>query len=170
MATYAHRNFCLSLKSQFPSFGPNLWGITVSDSPLGYVSWGGPPVQGPINGTIVPCATVGSAMLAPEICLPVVRQMLTVYGDTVYQRYGFADAFTPHWQGETLWVDPDVVGIDVGISLLSVENLQSGNVWRWFMRNPYIRSGMQKARFHRSIGTSLDEWNQRMAASKEDQE
>jgi hypothetical protein len=29
-----------------------------------------------------------------------------------------------------------VIGIDVGISLLSAENLRTGNVWQWFMRNP----------------------------------
>jgi hypothetical protein len=49
-----------------------------------------------------------------------------------YQRYGFVDAFNPQtrWQGE------DVIGIDVGITLLSAENLRSGNVWKWFMANP----------------------------------
>jgi hypothetical protein len=31
-----------------------------------------------------------------------------------------------------------VIGIDVGVTLLSAENLRSGNVWRWFMRNAEI--------------------------------
>ena len=32
-----------------------------------------------------------------------------------------------------------VAGIDIGIALLSAENLRSGNVCRWLMRNPEIR-------------------------------
>ena len=30
----------------------------------------------------------------------------------------------------------NVIGIDVGISLLSAENLRTGKVWQWFMSNP----------------------------------
>jgi hypothetical protein len=35
-----------------------------------------------------------------------------------------------------------VIGIDVGITLLSAENLRSGAVWRWFMGNPEIAKAM----------------------------
>ncbi len=146
-ATYAHRDFCISLQSRYSDYGPNMWGITVSDSPGGYVVWGGPPFAGPINGTLVPCAAAGSLMFAHEICLPVLQQMLNVYGDKIYQRYGFTDAFNPNWKDQKLWVNQDVVGIDVGISLLSIENLLTGNVWRWFMRNQYIQSAMERAGF-----------------------
>ncbi len=58
--------------------------------------------------------------------------MKTQFGERIYGRYGFADAFNPN----TGWVNPDVIGIDVGITLLSAENLRTGNVWRWFMKNP----------------------------------
>jgi hypothetical protein len=151
IATYAHRDFCISLRSKYSDYGPNMWGITVSDSPRGYVMWGGPPFSGPINGTLVPCAVAGSLMFAHEICLPVLREMHNVYGDKVYQRYGFTDAFNPSWEDKKLWVNPDVIGIDIGISLLSIENLFTGNVWRWFMRNRYIQTGMERAGF--SIAT-----------------
>jgi hypothetical protein len=162
-ATYAHRSFCLSLKHRFSDFGPNLWGVTASDSPGGYLAWGGPPIEGPINGTIVPCASAGSLMLAPEICLPVLREMLSKYGDTVYGRYGFADAFNPQWQGGGLWVDPDVVGIDIGISLLSIDNLQNGHTWEWFMRTPYAQRGIRKARFTQAPAIQAPDWSQRLA-------
>jgi hypothetical protein len=162
-ATYAHRAFCLSLRPRFSDFGPNLWGITASDSPHGYLAWGGPPIEGPINGTIVPCASAGSLMLAPEICLPVLREMLAKYGDTAYGRYGFADAFNPQWQGGGLWVDPDVVGIDIGISLLSIDNLQNGHTWEWFMRTPYAQRGIRKARFTQAPPIQAPDWSQRLA-------
>jgi len=150
VATYAHRDFCISLGSRYSDYGPNMWGITASDSPQGYVDWGGPPSLGPINGTLVPCAAAGSLMFAPEICLPVLRQMYSLYGEKIYQRYGFADAFNPNWNGKKLWVSQDVIGIDVGISLLSIENLLTGNVWRWFMQNPYIQTAMERVGFELS--------------------
>ena len=45
------------------------------------------------------------------------------------------------------WFDTDVVGIDVGITLLSAENLLTGNVWRWFMANPAMPRAMDLAGF-----------------------
>jgi hypothetical protein len=160
IATYAHRDFCVSLSSRYADYGPDMWGITVSDSPQGYVDWGGPPSAGPINGTLVPCAAAGSLMFAPEICLPVLRQMYDVYGEKIYQRYGFTDAFNPNWQDQKLWVNKDVIGIDVGISLLSIENLVDGSVWRWFMRNQYIQSAMERVGFRISTpGTVMRQKN-----------
>ncbi len=147
MATYAHRDFCISLQSRYSDYGPNMWGITVSDSAEGYVNWGGPPNLGPIDGTLVPCAAAGSLMFTPDICLPVLRQMRKVFGDRIYQRYGFTDAFNPNWRDQKLWVNQDVIGIDVGISLLSIENLLTGNVWRWFMLNQYVQAGMERVGF-----------------------
>jgi hypothetical protein len=147
IATYAHRDFCVSLQSTYDDYNADMWGITASDSPAGYVAWGGPPEAGPINGTLVPCAAAGSLMFAPEICLPVLQQMNKVYGEKIYGRYGFTDAFNPNWKDKKLWVNQDVIGIDVGISLLSIENLLTGNSWRWFMRNPYVLAAMDRVGF-----------------------
>jgi hypothetical protein len=150
IATYAHRDFCVSLRSRYDDYDADMWGVTASDSPSGYVGWGGPPESGPINGTLVPCAAAGSLMFAPEICLPVLREMVRVYGEKIYGRYGFTDAFNPNWQDKKLWVNQDVIGINVGISLLSIDNLLTGNVWRWFMRNPYVHIAMERAGFELS--------------------
>ena len=59
LATDVHRRFCLSLSKQFPDYSDDLWGITASDSMHGYEVWGGPPKTGPIDGTVVPCASAG---------------------------------------------------------------------------------------------------------------
>ncbi len=64
--------------------------------------------------------------------------MRSRFGERIYGRYGFVDAFNPN----TGWVDSDVLGIDAGITLLSAENLIDGSVWRWFMRNPEITRAM----------------------------
>jgi len=60
------------------------------------------------------------------------------FGEYVYGPYGFVDSFNPR----TLWSNPDYIGIDQGITLLSAENLRSGRVWKWFMRNERVRWAM----------------------------
>ena len=140
IATRAHKAFMLGLAKEFPGYTDAVWGVTASDSRKGYVAWGGPPRDPGIDGTVVPCAAAGSLMLAPEITVPAVREMRQRFGDRIYGRYGFADAFHP----TDGWVNPDVIGIDLGITLLSAENLRTGQVWTWFMRNREIPIAMDR--------------------------
>jgi hypothetical protein len=138
-ATLAHRAFCINLSHEFPTYGENVWGITASDSAKGYLAWGGPPRDPEIDGTIVPSAAGGSVMFTPDLSLAALRTMKQKFGDRIYGRYGFVDAFNP----KTGWVDTDVIGINVGIILLSAENARTGNVWRWFMLNVEIPRAME---------------------------
>ena len=134
IATMAHRRHCLSLRSIFPGYSENIWGITPSDSEIGYLGWGD-FTRRDFDGTVVPCASAGSLMFTPEISLAALRTMHERFGPYLYGRYGFSDAFHPI----SRWVDPDVVGIDLGITLLSAENLRTRSVWNWFNRQPDVR-------------------------------
>jgi len=131
-ATRAQQAFSIHLAHQFPGYSSDIWGITASDSSKGYVAWGGSAQDSRIDGTVVPSAAGGSLMFAPDICIPALRAMLVRYGKKIYGRYGFVDAFNP----TTGWVSQHVIGIDVGITLLSAENLRTCKVWDWFMANP----------------------------------
>ena len=139
IATMAHRRHCLSLRSMFPGYSENIWGITPSDSEIGYLGWGD-FTRRDFDGTVVPCASAGSLMFTPEISLAALRTMHERFGPYIYGRYGFSDAFHPI----SRWVDPDVVGIDLGITLLSAENLRTRSVWNWFKRQPDVRRGMSR--------------------------
>jgi hypothetical protein len=139
-ATLAHRAFCINLRHEFPAFGPDVWGITASDSAKGYLAWGGPPRDPDIDGTIVPSAAGGSLMFTPELSTRALVAMHEKYGSKIYGKYGFVDAFNPR----TGWTDTDVIGINAGIILLSAENARSGNIWRWFMANPEIPLALAK--------------------------
>ncbi|HKS68297.1 MAG TPA: glucoamylase family protein [Candidatus Acidoferrales bacterium] len=144
LATEAHRRFCLNdLARQFPDYSEQLWGITASDSQNGYTVWGGPPKSGPIDGTIVPCATAGSLPFLPEPVMRVLHNIHYRYGVGTWSRYGFVDAFNPLIN----WYDSDVVGIDTGITMVMVENARTGWVWETFMRNPEAQRGMERAGF-----------------------
>ncbi len=142
IATEVHRQFCLDLRDQFPSYSEDLWGITASDSDRGYVVWGGPPEMGPIDGSIVPSAAAGSLPFLPKETLRVLRTIRTQYGDA-WSRYGFVNAFNPLKN----WYNNDVVGIDTGITMLMAENRRTGFVWETFMRNPEAQRGLNKAGF-----------------------
>jgi hypothetical protein len=149
LATDVHRRFCLELGKRFSDYSDDLWGITASDSNRGYQVWGGPPITGPIDGTVVPSAAAGSLPFQPAACLRVLRTMRNKYGKGAWSRYGFVNAFNPL----TNWYDPDVIGIDTGITMVMAENLRSGFVWETFMKNPEAIRGMEKAGFKPSINT-----------------
>jgi len=143
-ATRANRLYCLNLEKTFPlSFGPEIWGITASDSPKGYKIYGEIKQFAPVDGTVAPCAAGGSLMFTPDISIPALRAMREHYQERVYRKYGFVDAYNP---GEK-WFDSDVVGIDTGITLLSAENLLTENVWKWFMSDPTIPRAMDLVGF-----------------------
>ena len=141
LATEAHKAFCLSLNRGYTD---DYWGITASDWEHGYTAWGGPPLIGPVNGSVVPCAAAGSLPFVPEDCIRVLRALKQNFGKDAWGRYGFCDCFHP----QLLWYDPDVLGIDVGIGLLMAENLRSGFVWNTFMKNSEVLTAMQRVGFH----------------------
>jgi hypothetical protein len=141
-ATQAHKLFCLSLQNQFSDYTDALWGITASDSAKGYTAWGGPPARGVIDGTVVPCAAGGSIPFDYSDCMAVLRNMRGNYPKG-WGTYGFTDAFNPL----TNWWNPDVLGIDQGITMLMAENQRSGFIWNTFMSNPEARNAMKLAGF-----------------------
>lgn len=142
-ATKAHKLFCLSLQDEFPDYSDDLWGISASDFEKGYTAWGGPPKIGPIDGSIVPCATGGSLPFLFDDCIKVLRTIRGPYREKAWTPYSFVDAFNP-LDG---WYDSDVLGIDLGITMLMAENHRTGFVWETFMKNPEAGSAMQKVGF-----------------------
>ncbi len=130
-ATRAQKQFCRDLSRRFPGYEENVWGLTSSDGASGYTDWGGPPIRAGevdlrIDGTVVPCAVAGSMPFAPSDCMAALREMHGRWASAIYGPYGFTDAFHPI----TGWVGCDVVGIDLGVTLLMVENHRSALVWR----------------------------------------
>ncbi|HLJ48708.1 MAG TPA: glucoamylase family protein [Bryobacteraceae bacterium] len=137
-ATEAHRLYCMGLSKDFPWYGPDMWGVTASDSRNGYRIWGSP--ANPPDGTLVPCAAGGSLGFLPELCGAVMRNMHERYNNA-WSRFGFVDAFHP----KEKWYSRYVIGIDVGITMLMAENARSGSVWQRVMSTPEAKRGMDAA-------------------------
>lgn len=148
-ATLAQRAWSSHQSERFAGWSADMWGLTASDGPNGYIAWGTPGTEEDrSDGTLVPCAPGGSLPFAPRECLTALHRMREAGGEALWGRYGFADAFNP----ETNWVATDVIGIDLGIMLVMAENLRTEFVWDTFMRAPEVRRGMTLAGFRPSKG------------------
>ena len=71
------------------------------------------------------------------------RNIRGAYGPKAWGLYSFVDAFNPL----TGWFDPDVLGIDLGVTMGMAENYRTGLVWNTIMKNAEAQSAMQKAGF-----------------------
>jgi hypothetical protein len=111
------------------------------------------------DGTIAPTAAGGSVAFAPDIAVPALVSMRHRYGDPLFGRYGFIDAFNPtlHSAGPPLhhgyiidgvgWFDRDYLGIDQGAILTMVENWRTGFVWKLLRQDADVVRGMCRAGF-----------------------
>jgi len=161
-ATYANRAYCIANPSEFAGYNENIWGLTACDGPgddnkanpnisfMGYSARGAAKWNVVDDGTIAPTAACSSIPFAPEICIPAANAMHQQYGNKIYDRYGFKDAFNLsiiNKDGSQGWVDIDYIGIDEGPIVIQLENYRSGFVWNLMKKNPYIVAGLKKAGF-----------------------
>ena len=141
-ATYAQRAYQIANPLHRAAYGDSMWGLTAGDGPTGYTARGAPPTQND-DGTISPTASVSSIAFAPEISIPVIRNLVNTYGPSIWGDYAFTDAFNP----TVNWWDLDVLGIDQGPMVLMIENWRNSSGWLRFMSNPDVRRGLQRAGF-----------------------
>jgi hypothetical protein len=149
-AVLSQRAYCAANPGNFREYGPLMWGITASDGPQGYGARGAPPAEND-DGTIAPTAVGASIPFAPEACLPTLRNLHERWGDRLWTRYGYRDAFNPTKD----WVAEDVLGIDQGAMMLMIENHRTGSVWKRMMGHPVIQRGLRRAGFQR-LSPELD--------------
>lgn len=119
--------------------------MTASDGPDGkYHAYGAPPGTVVHDGTVAPSAAGGSMVFTPDLSTRALRTMYERHGERVWGRYGFSNAFNV----DEAWWDQDVIAIDLGITLLMIENYHSELVWRTFTAHPAVQNSMQLTGFH----------------------
>jgi len=119
-------------------YSEELWGWTACVGRDGYIGF-----SKPYNGTLAPSAVLASLPFLPEESLESIKFMYENYGDKIWGEFGFVDSFNPHQN----WYDDGFLGIDKGNEVLMIENFRNGGVWKTFMKNPFIKAGMNKAKF-----------------------
>ena len=171
-AAYAQQAYAMDNPDGWEGYGETVWGLTASDGPgettlvvdgvereiHGY--WARGAALGDIrdDGTIAPTAAGGSVPFAPEIAIPALRGMRRRWGEHLYGRYGFRDAFNPTIQSADAasrgrvvpgagWFNIDYLGIDQGPIVLMIENHRTGLIWDLMKQNPHIVRGLCRAGF-----------------------
>ncbi len=139
-AVKANRQFCIDNKGNFSTYDENCWGLTACLGPHGYKAYGAKPGLGLHDGTVSPSAAGASLPFNREYALGAIRFMYDRYGDRIYGKYGFKDAFNLSRN----WWATDYLGIDQGIILLMIENARSGFIWEYFMKNKAIKNWISK--------------------------
>jgi hypothetical protein len=171
-ATLAQHAYAVANPMGWKGYDGEVWGLTASDGPQGtrqiyrgesrefrgYSARGPGPVDGFDDGTIAPTAALASLPFAPDLVIPTAEAMRARYGDDLYGRYGFLDAFNPSFEydvplvtGRVVsgkgWFASDYLGIDQGPILAMIANHRDGFVWNVMKRNPHIRRGLLRAGF-----------------------
>lgn len=172
-ATLAQREYAIDNPNEWRDYGPDVWGLTASDGPAGvrleidgrerqfftYRARGAAATEIVDDGTIAPTAAGGSVPFAPEVTIRALRTMRERYGDDLFTRYGFLDAFNPTLQVEGVrlqrgtiipgkgWFDDNHLGIDQGPILAMIENYRTGFVWNVMRQHPAIVRGLCRAGF-----------------------
>lgn len=142
--TRASRQYCINNPKGFKDYGPLYWGLTASDGPDGYDAFGAPG-WGSDNGTIAPTCVAASIAYEPTIVKNTLDNFAVNY-QGAWGRYGFSNAMN----AQRNWIDPDVIGIDLGMMLLALENYRDGFPHKMSMSHPINNVGMARAGFRDS--------------------
>ena len=147
-ATYSNRQYCIDNKLKFKTYGENSWGLTSCLGPNGYCAFGSEPCDVNLNtendGTVTPCGAIGSIVFTPKESI----QAMEFYYNNfpkLWGKYGFKDGY--NLDGIIPWFANEYIGIDKGIGLLMIENYLTGGVWKYFMKNQYVKDGLNKLEF-----------------------
>lgn len=144
-ATLANREYCINNMDKFKTFNENSWGLTASVGPSGYsCGYGALPSFSNLDiendGTVAPCGAIGSIVFTPKESI---KALEFFYNECPYLwgKYGLKDSY--NLARTKRWVAKEYLGIDKGIEVLMIENYLTGFVWKYMMKNKYIRNGLK---------------------------
>jgi len=137
--TMINYKYCVANQGKFKGYGENNWGLTASDTYDGYNA------HSPTNdfGTITPTAALSSFPYTPELSMKALRHFYDDMGNKIWSEYGFVDAFDESQN----WYAKSHLAIDQGPIIVMIENYRTGLLWKYFMQDPEIQSGLKKLGF-----------------------
>jgi exo beta-1,2-glucooligosaccharide sophorohydrolase (non-reducing end) len=130
--------YSIANPKHFAGYGPNAWGLTASDGPMGYLPHA--PDNGSDDGTLTLTGALASFPYTPDASLAAFRHFYRDLGDRLWDIYGPRDAFNP---GQN-WVSNIYMGLNQAPITVMIENYRTGLVWKSFMANPEIGVMLQK--------------------------
>ncbi|SFK12189.1 glucoamylase family protein [Methylocapsa palsarum] len=136
LINYEH---CVRNPHRHKGFGPSCWGLTASDDPSGYAAH----APDNDNGVISPTAALSSFPYAPEQAMRALRYFHDNLGEKIWGRFGFTDAFSESAD----WYAKTYLAIDQGPIVAMIENYRSGLLWKLFMSDEDIQTGLKRLGF-----------------------
>lgn len=137
--TLINRAYCIDNPKKWKGFGPNSWGLTASDSYVGYAAHS--PTED--LGVISPTAALSAFPYTPEYSMQALRYFYDSVGTKIWSEYGFVDAFSE----SKAWYADSHLAIDQGPIIVMIENYRTGLLWKLFMTCPEIQAGLKKLGF-----------------------
>jgi hypothetical protein len=138
-ATLANRAYCIDNPLKFRGYGADFWGISACDTPDGYRALGAPP-RTEDNGTITPTSAIASLAYTPKESLEFANEFYRNY-PKAWGRYGFSNGVNVHRD----YYGPDVIGIDLGMMLLGIENHRTGLIHKISGQHSAIKRGFARS-------------------------
>ena len=140
-ATHIQQQFVQDKYKGKSGYFAGLFGINASDGPKGYNAFGIPE---PDDGTFSPTGAIASLIFDPKAATSAALKIYQQHGAKVWGKYGFANAFNPSQN----WYDPDVIGIDLGMALLAIENHRTRLIWNLLASHPSTLHARKAAGLH----------------------
>jgi len=133
--------WCVRNPGKYAGYNENCWGLTASYSVNGYSAHA--PGDANDLGVISPTAAISSIPYTPEQSMDAIRHFYYHYGDKLWGKYGFYDAFSE----QNNWYPERYLAIDQGPEVVMIENYRTGLLWELFMSCQEIKEGLNKLGF-----------------------
>lgn len=141
-ATLANREYCISMKSKYKTYGENSWGLSACISPVGYKRDGAlpsfPRVRLKNDGTIPLSGAVGSIVFTFDESIKAIKYYYN--NPKLIGKYGLIDSYNLE-KGE--WYSNSFTGINKGIGMVMIENYLNGTIWNYFMMDDNVKRGLK---------------------------
>jgi hypothetical protein len=141
-AVKINRQFCIDKSAGRKSYGPDIWGLNADDAPDGYRAYSAPGSDE--DGTVSPTGAIAAILFTPDAARAAGLAMYERVKDQCWGRYGFGNAFNL----DKDWYDKDVIGIDLGMALLAIEDAHSGLPWKLMASHRGLQRAWKLAGFH----------------------
>ncbi|TQV86331.1 beta-glucosidase [Exilibacterium tricleocarpae] len=145
--TRINRAYCIDNPYGWSGYGENFWGLTAGDKvPSGYAAHAPGFLRD--QGTITPTAALSSMPYTPAASMQVLKNLYFNHGKTLFGPMGFYDGINLSVSDKPAeQVRKTYLAIDQGPIVVMLENHRSGLLWKYFMRDPDVRAGLQKLDF-----------------------
>ncbi len=144
-AMWIDARFCRDHAEQRKTYAEGFWGLNASDSPTGYRAYGAP--DGPEDGTVSPTGAISAITFVPGLAFSATIRLYDRLRERLWGTYGFSNAFNL----DAGYFDPDVIGIDLGMALLAIENRRSGLIWRLIASHPSTQRAFDAAGLRQTL-------------------